>query len=152
MSNKTTIIAALEKEQMTKEIPDFSPGDTVVVQVKVKEGTRERLQAFEGVVLAKKNRQLNSAFTVRKISNGIGVERTFQTYSPLVIALKLSVAVQFVAPSFTTCVSVQVDLRVLKKSSINKNWFQTSICCAEKGGSERAAFFNARNTLKSIRQ
>ena len=67
---------------MTKEIPDFGPGDTVVVQVKVKEGSRERLQAFEGVVLAKKNRQLNSSFTVRKISNGIGVERTFQTYSP----------------------------------------------------------------------
>ncbi len=83
MTNKTSIIAAIEKEQMGKEIPDFSPGDTVVVQVKVKEGTRERLQAFEGVVLAKRNRQLNSAFTVRKISNGIGVERTFQTYSPL---------------------------------------------------------------------
>ena len=84
MTSKTNIIAALEKEQMTKEIPDFSPGDTLVVQVKVKEGTRERLQAFEGVFLAKKNRQLNSAFTVRKTSNGIGVERTFQTYSPLV--------------------------------------------------------------------
>jgi hypothetical protein len=61
--------------------------------------------------------------------------------------LKLSVAVQFVAPSSTTCVSVQVDLRVLRKSSTNKYWFQTSICCAEKGGSERAAFFNARNNL-----
>ena len=69
---------------MNKEIPDFSPGDTVVVKVKVKEGNRERLQAFEGVVLGKRNRQLNSSFTVRKISNGIGVERTFQTYSPLV--------------------------------------------------------------------
>jgi large subunit ribosomal protein L19 len=84
MTNKTPIIAAIEKEQMNKDIPDFSPGDTVVVQVKVKEGSRERLQAFEGVVLAKRNRQLNSAFTVRKISSGIGVERTFQTYSPLV--------------------------------------------------------------------
>ena len=83
MTNKKAIIAELEKAQMTKEIPDFGPGDTVVVQVKVKEGSRERLQAFEGVVLAKKNRQLNSSFTVRKISNGIGVERTFQTYSPL---------------------------------------------------------------------
>src|SRR5690606_40892713 len=82
MSNKNPIIAALEKEQMTKEIPAFAPGDTVVVQVKVKEGTRERLQAFEGVVIGKKNRGLNSAFTVRKNSNGIGVERTFQTYSP----------------------------------------------------------------------
>jgi len=89
MSNKTSIIAALEKEQMSKEIPDFSPGDTVVVQVKVKEGTRERLQAFEGVVIAKRNRQLNSAFTVRKISNGIGVERTFQTYSPLVDSIEV---------------------------------------------------------------
>jgi large subunit ribosomal protein L19 len=84
MTNKIPIIAAIEKEQMNKDIPDFSPGDTVVVQVKVKEGSRERLQAFEGVVLAKRNRQLNSAFTVRKISSGIGVERTFQTYSPLV--------------------------------------------------------------------
>jgi large subunit ribosomal protein L19 len=89
MSNKVSIIAALEKEQMSKEIPDFSPGDTVIVQVKVKEGTRERLQAFEGVVLAKRNRQLNSAFTVRKISNGIGVERTFQTYSPLVDSIEV---------------------------------------------------------------
>jgi len=84
MSNKNPIIAALEKEQMQKEIPAFAPGDTVVVQVKVKEGTRERLQAYEGVVIGKKNRGLNSAFTVRKISNGIGVERTFQTYSPVV--------------------------------------------------------------------
>jgi len=89
ITNKTSIIAAIEKEQMGKEIPDFSPGDTVVVQVKVKEGTRERLQAFEGVVLAKRNRQLNSAFTVRKISNGIGVERTFQTYSPLVDSIEV---------------------------------------------------------------
>ena len=89
MTNKVSIIAALEKEQMSKEIPDFSPGDTVVVQVKVKEGTRERLQAFEGVVLAKRNRQLNSAFTVRKIPNGIGVERTFQTYSPLVDSIEV---------------------------------------------------------------
>ena len=78
MSN---IIAELEKEQMSKEIPDFAPGDTVVVQVKVKEGTRERLQAFEGVCIAIKNRGVNSAFTVRKISHGEGVERVFQTYS-----------------------------------------------------------------------
>ena len=81
-SNK--IIAALEAEQMGKEVPAFGQGDTVVVQVKVKEGNRERLQAFEGVVIAKRNRSVNSAFTVRKISHGIGVERTFQTYSPLV--------------------------------------------------------------------
>jgi large subunit ribosomal protein L19 len=85
--SKNKIIAALEAEQMTKEIPDFAPGDTVVVQVKVKEGTRERLQAFEGVVIGKRNRALNSAFTVRKISHGVGVERTFQTFSPLVDSL-----------------------------------------------------------------
>ena len=78
------IIAELEAEQANKELPEFGPGDTVVVQVKVKEGNRERLQAFEGVVLGKRNRGLNSAFTVRKISHGVGVERTFQTYSPLV--------------------------------------------------------------------
>ncbi|MDH5765219.1 MAG: 50S ribosomal protein L19 [Gammaproteobacteria bacterium] len=81
MSN---IIAELEAEQMNKEIPAFQSGDTVVVQVRVKEGDRERLQAFEGVVIAKRNRGLNSAFTVRKISNGEGVERVFQTYSPLI--------------------------------------------------------------------
>lgn len=78
------IIEELEKEQMTREIPDFSPGDTVVVQVKVKEGERERLQAYEGLVIAKRNRGLNSAFTVRKISHGEGVERVFQTYSPVI--------------------------------------------------------------------
>lgn len=78
------IIKALEQEQMTQEIPSFSPGDTVVVQVKVKEGSRERLQAFEGVVIAKRNRGLNSAFTVRKMSHGEGVERVFQTYSPVI--------------------------------------------------------------------
>tara|TARA_B100000780_G_scaffold175748_1_gene123090 strand:- start:1245 stop:1622 length:378 start_codon:yes stop_codon:yes gene_type:complete len=89
MSNKVPLIAEIEQEQMSKEIPPFSPGDTVVVQVKVKEGTRERLQAFEGVVLGKRNRGLNSAFTVRKISNGIGVERTFQTYSPLVDSIEV---------------------------------------------------------------
>ncbi len=89
MSNNNSIISQIEAEQMTKEIPEFSPGDTVVVQVKVKEGSRERLQAFEGVVLGKRNRALNSAFTVRKISHGIGVERTFQTYSPLVESIKV---------------------------------------------------------------
>ncbi len=81
MSSKNLIIQQIEAEQMTKEIPTFSPGDTVVVQVRVVEGTRSRLQAFEGVVIGKRNRGLNSAFTVRKISNGVGVERTFQTYS-----------------------------------------------------------------------
>ena len=83
------IIDAIEQEQMGKEIPEFSPGDTVVVQVKVKEGNRERLQAFEGVVIAKRNRGLNSSFTVRKISHGEGVERVFQTYSPLVDSVKV---------------------------------------------------------------
>jgi large subunit ribosomal protein L19 len=79
MSN---IIATLEKERMQREIPDFNPGDTVVVEVKVKEGDRERVQAYEGVVIAKSNRGINSSFTVRKISHGEGVERVFQTYSP----------------------------------------------------------------------
>jgi large subunit ribosomal protein L19 len=78
------IIDAIENEQMQKDIPEFAPGDTVTVQVKVKEGNRERLQAFEGVVIAKRNRGLNSSFTVRKISHGEGVERVFQTYSPIV--------------------------------------------------------------------
>lgn len=81
MSN---IIAQLEAEQMSKEIPAFAPGDTVIVQVKVKEGDRSRLQAFEGVVIGKRNRGMNSSFTVRKISYGVGVERTFQTYSKLI--------------------------------------------------------------------
>jgi large subunit ribosomal protein L19 len=76
------IIEALEKEQITKQIPDFGPGDTVVVEVKVKEGDRERIQAYEGLVIAKRNRGLNSSFTVRKVSHGEGVERVFQTYSP----------------------------------------------------------------------
>jgi large subunit ribosomal protein L19 len=81
----TNIIDIINDEQMQgKLIPDFKPGDTVLVQVKVKEGARERLQAFEGVVIAKRNRGLNSAFTVRKISHNVGVERVFQTYSPVV--------------------------------------------------------------------
>ncbi|MEH6583907.1 MAG: 50S ribosomal protein L19 [Halioglobus sp.] len=82
--NTNKIISELNAEQMEKELPEFSPGDTVVVQVKVQEGTRERLQAFEGVCIAKRNRGLNSAFTVRKISHGVGVERTFQTFSKVV--------------------------------------------------------------------
>ncbi len=86
------IIQILETEQMqafSKNIPDFSPGDTVVVQVKVKEGERVRLQSFEGVVIAKRNRGLNSAFTVRKISHGVGVERVFQTYSPIIDSIEV---------------------------------------------------------------
>jgi large subunit ribosomal protein L19 len=83
------LIDAIEQEQMTKEVPEFSPGDTIVVQVKVREGDRERLQAFEGIVIAKRNRGLNSSFTVRKISHGEGVERVFQTYSPVVSEIKV---------------------------------------------------------------
>ncbi len=86
MSN---IIQELEKAQMNREVPEFGPGDTVVVQVKVKEGNRERLQAFEGVVIGKRNRGLNSAFTVRKISHGTGVERVFQTYSPMIESIEV---------------------------------------------------------------
>lgn len=86
MSN---IIAELEAEQLKTDVPAFGPGDTVVVQVRVKEGDRERLQAFEGVVIAKRNRGINSAFTVRKISNGEGVERVFQTHSPLVAEINV---------------------------------------------------------------
>jgi large subunit ribosomal protein L19 len=78
------IIDEIEREQMTRTIPPFAPGDTVVVQTRVKEGNRERLQAFEGVVIAKRNRGFNSSFTVRKMSHGEGVERVFQTYSPAV--------------------------------------------------------------------
>lgn len=81
MSN---IIDQINAEQMTRDIPEFAPGDTVTVSVKVKEGERERLQSFEGVVIGVSNRGLNSAFTVRKISHGTGVERVFQTYSPLI--------------------------------------------------------------------
>ena len=88
MSNK--LIQEIEKARMTREVPQFNPGDTVVVQVKVVEGDRERVQAYEGVVIAKSNRGLNSSFTVRKISHGEGVERVFQTYSPAIsdIAVK----------------------------------------------------------------
>lgn len=81
MSN---IIQELEAEQLKSDVPSFGAGDTVVVNVKVKEGNRERVQAFEGIVIAKRNRGLNSSFTVRKISHGEGVERVFQTHSPVV--------------------------------------------------------------------
>ena len=87
--NSNKIIQQLETEQLKENLPDFAPGDTVVVQVRVVEGSRERLQAFEGVVLAKRNRGLNSAFTVRKISHGVGVERTFQTHSPMVAEIEV---------------------------------------------------------------
>ncbi len=83
------LIAEIDAEQMHKNFPTFAPGDTVVVQVKVREGSRERLQAFEGVCISKRNRGLNSAFIVRKISHGVGVERTFQTYSPMLDSIKV---------------------------------------------------------------
>jgi large subunit ribosomal protein L19 len=83
------IIMELEQEQMKKNIPSFRTGDTIIVQVRVKEGNRERLQAFEGVVIAKRNRGLNSSFTVRKTSHGEGVERTFQTHSPIIATIKI---------------------------------------------------------------
>ncbi len=86
MSN---IIDQLEAEQLKSDVPEFGPGDTVEVQVKVVEGNRERLQAFAGVVIAKRNRGLNSAFTVRKLSHGEGVERVFQTHSPSIAAIKV---------------------------------------------------------------
>ena len=86
MSN---IIKQLEAEQMKKDVPAYCPGDTVVVQVKVTEGDKSRLQAFEGVVIAIKNRGINSAFTVRKISNGVGVERVFQTHSQIVDSIEI---------------------------------------------------------------
>ncbi|NKB75862.1 MAG: 50S ribosomal protein L19 [Gammaproteobacteria bacterium] len=86
MSN---IIEQLEAEQLKTDIPKFGPGDTLRVQVRVKEGTRERLQAYEGVVIAKKNRGLNSAFTVRKMASGEGVERVFQTHSPLIAEIQV---------------------------------------------------------------
>jgi len=83
------VIDEINKQQMNRELPKFGPGDTVVVNVKVKEGTRERLQAYEGVVIAIRNRGINSAFTVRKISHGTGVERVFQTHSPLIDSVQV---------------------------------------------------------------
>ena len=89
MSGKHPLVQIIENAQLKSDIPAFAPGDTVIVSVKVKEGERERLQAFEGVVIAKKNRGLNSAFTVRKISSGVGVERVFQTHSPIVAKVEV---------------------------------------------------------------
>lgn len=86
---RNKIIEGLENEQLKDNVPAFGPGDTVVVQVKVREGARERLQAFEGVVIGKRNRGLNSSFTVRKVSHGVGVERSFQTHSPLIESISV---------------------------------------------------------------
>ncbi len=85
----TNIIDEINAEQIKNEFPDFSPGDTIIVSVKVKEGNRERVQAFEGVCIAIRNRGLNSSFTVRKISHGTGVERVFQTHSPQIASIKI---------------------------------------------------------------
>ena len=85
---RNKVIEEIENGQM-KDVPDFSPGDTISVQVRVKEGSRERVQAFEGVVIGIKSRGLNSAFVVRKISHGVGVERTFQTHSPLIAGIEV---------------------------------------------------------------
>ena len=89
LETEMNIIEQIEKEQLRDDIPEFSPGDTVAVQVRIREGERERLQIFEGVVIAKKNRGLNSSFTVRKISNGEGVERVFQTHSKLIAEIQV---------------------------------------------------------------
>ena len=88
MSNKNLIIQQIENAQLKADVPEFNTGDTVIVNVKVKEGDRERVQAFEGVVIGIRNRGLNSAFTVRKISHGVGVERTFQTHSPMIDSIE----------------------------------------------------------------
>ena len=114
---KNPIIEAIENEQMDKEVA-FGPGDTLVVQVKVKEGNRERLQAFEGVVIAKRNRGVNSAFTVRKISHGVGVERTFQTFSKLIDSITVKRRGDVRKPSCTTCVSAAAVARVSVRSWI----------------------------------
>ena len=92
MEHPVDLIQTLEHEEikrLAKTIPEFAPGDTVIVSVNVVEGTRKRLQAFEGVVIAKRNRSLNSSFIVRKVSSGEGVERTFQTYSPLIASIEV---------------------------------------------------------------
>src|SRR5690554_6973628 len=89
MSSKNLVIQQIENAQLKAEVPAFNTGDTVIVNVKVKEGARERIQAYEGVVIGIRNRGLNSAFTVRKISHGVGVERTFQTHSPLVADIEV---------------------------------------------------------------
>ena len=111
------IIAELDAEQMSRELPDFAPGDTLVVQVKVKEGNRERLQAFEGVCIGKRNRGLNSAFTVRKISHGVGVERTFRPTARWWTVSTSNDGAMSDRRSFTTCANCLVKRRGSRKSS-----------------------------------
>ena len=89
LMSKNKIIEQIENDQLKSDLPEFGAGDTVVVQVRVREGNRERLQAYEGVVIGKRNRGLNSSFTVRKISHGVGVERTFQTHSPQIDSISV---------------------------------------------------------------
>lgn len=89
MSAKNAIIQKIEQDQLKTDLPEFSPGDLILVQVRIKEGDRERLQAFEGVVIGIRKRGINSAFTVRKMSHGVGVERTFQTHSHLIESVKV---------------------------------------------------------------
>ncbi len=112
MSN---IIDKIEREQMRTDIPNFSPGDTVVVQVRVIEASRERLQAFEGVVIAKRNRGLNSSFIVRKISYGEGVERTFQTHSRMIHSVTVKKPVMCAVQNYIIYVIVPVNLHVFRK-------------------------------------
>ena len=87
---RNTVIEELENAQLRDDLPEFRPGDTVAVRVRVREGVRERLQVFEGVVIAKRNRGLNSSFTVRKVSHGVGVERSFQTHSPIIASIAVT--------------------------------------------------------------
>ena len=89
LMSKNKIIEQIENDQLKSDLPEFGAGDTVVVQVRVREGNRERLQAYEGVVICKRNRGLNSSFTVRKVSHGVGVERTFQTHSPQIDSISV---------------------------------------------------------------
>lgn len=109
-------LEAEEIKRLNKEIPGFSPGDTVIVNVNVVEGDRKRVQAYEGVVIAKRNRGLNSAFTVRKISSGEGVERTFQTYSPLIASIEIKRRGQFAGQSFIILETVLGNRHVSVKS------------------------------------
>jgi len=90
MSGKKPLIQEIEQAQLKTDVPEFGAGDTVTVQVKVKEGTRERLQAFQGVVISRRKRGLNSAFTVRKVSHGVGVERVFQLHSPIIDSIEVN--------------------------------------------------------------
>ena len=118
MGKNMTNIMQARSERMKRKVPDFGPGDTVVVEVKVREGDRERVQAYEGVVIARRNRGLNSSFTVRKISHGEGVERVFQTYSPsLGGRSRSSAAATCAAPSSITCATAPASLRASKKRS-----------------------------------